>query len=324
VSRIVQLALSLCVAAGSLSAADLYFLQMSDPQFGMYSADQDFVHETANFEFAIANANRLKPAFVVVCGDLVNKAGDVKQIAQYLRVAAKLDKSIKLYNVAGNHDVGNTPSPESLAAYRERFGPDYYTFRSADLAGFVLDSSLIQHPENAPQEAARQEQWLRAELEKAATDGVHWRVVFQHIPWFLENADEPDQYFNIPKEARSKYLAMLQKYGVAATFAGHYHRNASGQAGSMRMITTGPVGMPLGDATSGIRVVKVTPASIEDKYYSLGNIPNTLIPPAAQQAPAIRVHLRPSAASYNVGGGTPDDSPGPPVGRQRNQPVARR
>jgi hypothetical protein len=131
-----------------------FFVQLSDPQFGMYANDANFVQETANFEFVVANVNRLRPAFVVVCGDLVNKPGDAAQIAEYRRIAGKLDQSIPLYNVAGNHDVGNEPTPASLAAYRHTFGPDYYTFQSGDLFGFVLDSSLIQHPEKAPEEAA--------------------------------------------------------------------------------------------------------------------------------------------------------------------------
>ena len=255
---------------------------MTDPQFGMYSENRDFAHETANFEFAIANANRLKPAFVVVCGDLVNKAGDPAQIAEYPRIASHLDKSIKLYNVAGNHDVGNEPTPESLAAYRAHFGPDYYTFRFPDFAGFVLNSSLIQHPEKAPGEAARQEEWLRTELEKAAREGVHWRVVFQHIPFMLASAEEPDQYFNIPKTTREKYLALLQKYEVTAVFAGHYHRNARAQAGSLRMITNGPVGMPVDEPASGIRIVKASESAIDDQWFTLGNIPNTLIPASKQ------------------------------------------
>jgi serine/threonine-protein phosphatase CPPED1 len=82
-------------------------MQMSDPQFGMYTADKGFEQETANFEFAIATASRLKPAFVVITGDLINKPGDPAQTAEYHRIAAKLDKRIKLYNVAGNHDVAN-------------------------------------------------------------------------------------------------------------------------------------------------------------------------------------------------------------------------
>ena len=119
-------AAALCTAC---ALAGQTFIQMSDPQFGMYSKNANFTHETANFEFAIATANRLKPAFVVVTGDLINEGGNAAQAAEYHRIATKLAPNIKLYSVPGNHDVGNEPTAETLARYRERFGPDYYTFR---------------------------------------------------------------------------------------------------------------------------------------------------------------------------------------------------
>ena len=263
---------ALLLAAGFLRAERFFFLQMSDPQFGMYANDRDFAQETANFEFAIANANRLRPAFVVVCGDLINKAGDPAQTAEYWRIARKLD-GIPLYNVPGNHDVGNEPTPESLAAFRKKFGRDYYTFRHADFEGIVLDSSLIQHPDEAPDEAQRQEQWLKTELGKPP-NGVRLIAVFQHIPWFLENPDEPDQYFNIPLAARVRYLDLFRRSGVRYAFAGHYHRNAYGVTPFLHVITTGPVGKPLGPDPSGIRVVWVNDADIESRYYGFGNIPN--------------------------------------------------
>src|SRR4051794_19813482 len=180
-----------------------WFLQMSDPQFGMHAKDHDFVQETANYEFAIATANRLKPQFVIVCGDLVNKAGDAPQIAEYRRVSAKLDKGIRIYHVAGNHDVGNEPTPATLEAWKKIFGPDHYSFREGNLYGIVLNSSLIHSPQNAPREYAEQDAWLHAELAKAKSSGAAHIVVFQHHPWFLENAAEPDEYFNIPLARRT-------------------------------------------------------------------------------------------------------------------------
>src|ERR1035437_696512 len=93
----VKLLLYLLLAAIA-SARDLTFVQMSDPQFGMFAENRNFAQETINFDLAIAAANRLKAAFVVVCGDLVNQAGDAPQIAGYQRVAAKLDRSIPLHN----------------------------------------------------------------------------------------------------------------------------------------------------------------------------------------------------------------------------------
>ncbi len=80
----VALALGLAVASASQPAAfhPFFFIQLTDPQFGMFTGNAGFEQETANFEFAVATANRLKPAFVVVTGDLVNKTGDEAQICR--------------------------------------------------------------------------------------------------------------------------------------------------------------------------------------------------------------------------------------------------
>src|SRR6266849_11135042 len=98
----------------ALPADPPFFLQMSDPQFGMYAENKDFRQETINFEFAISTANRLRPKFVVICGDLINEAGNAAQAAEFHRIAAKLDPAITLYSVADNHDVGNQPTPATI------------------------------------------------------------------------------------------------------------------------------------------------------------------------------------------------------------------
>lgn len=256
-----------------LAAGPLTFIQMSDPQFGMYTENKSFEQETANFEFALAAANRLKPAFVVVTGDLINLPGDPAQAAEYKRVAARLNPAIRLFSAPGNHDVGNEPTEESLAAYRERFGPDYFTFRIQDVAGFVLNSSLEKAPQHVPGEAAKMEAWLRTELQKAKNDGVKHLIVFQHHPLFLNDINEPDQYFNIPRETRLRYVKILHEYGVKHVFAGHYHRNSNAQDGDLEMTTTGPVGKPLEGAKSGIRIVTVSGPEVTHWYYDFGDLP---------------------------------------------------
>ena len=259
-----------------LYACALYaqtFIQMSDPQFGMYTKDQDFAHETANFEFAIAAANRIKPAFVVITGDLTNKSTDAAQTAEYKRIAGKLDPAIKLFSVPGNHDVGNEPTKESLASYRERFGPDYYGFRSGDIYGVVLNSNLEKGAEKVPEEAARMEAWFRAELARAKQSGAGHVIVFQHIPFFLKEPNEPDQYFNVPLPIRQRYLKLMHEFGVGQVFAGHYHHNDLGRDGNLEMVTTGPVGMPLEGAKSGIRIVIVNTAGVTHKYHDFGELP---------------------------------------------------
>jgi 3',5'-cyclic AMP phosphodiesterase CpdA len=259
------------VFTGTLAAQT--FIQMSDPQMGMYTANKGFEQETANFEFAIATANRLKPAFVVITGDLINEAGNATQTAEYKRITAKLEPGIRLFGLPGNHDAGNEPTTESLASYREHFGPDYYAFRVGDIAGFVLNSNLEKGAAQVPEEAAKMEAWLGAELAKAKRDGVKHLIVFQHIPFFLKDPGEEDQYFNIPRQTRLRYLKLLHESGVKQVFAGHYHRNEEGRDGDLDMVTTGPVGKPLEGAKSGIRIVTVTPAAVTHKYYEFGDLP---------------------------------------------------
>lgn len=243
----------------------------------MFTKDQDFSQETLNFTLAIATANRLKPAFVVVTGDLVNKAGDARQIAEYRRIAGQLDPKIPLYNVAGNHDVENVPTPASIAAYVRIFGPDHYSFRSGDVFGIVLNSSLIHSPDGAPQLYDAQEKWLTDTLARAKASGAKHLVVFQHHPWFLKDAAEPDEYFNIPLARRTSHLDRFRESGVRTLISGHYHRNAVASASDVQMITSGPVGMPLGEGSqSGMRVVIVTAAGLTHKFYSLGELPHAI------------------------------------------------
>lgn len=279
--------LFLLLPARLFAAAPFFFIQASDPQFGMYTKDADFRQETANWEFVIANLNRLKPAFLVVTGDLTNKTGDAAQIAEYKRIDKTLDKSIHLYNAPGNHDVTNDPTPATLAAYRKTYGPDYYSFREGPVFGIVLDSSLFKAPALVLDDAAKQEKWLEAELAKARASNATI-VIFQHIPFFLETADEPDQYFNIPLATRARLLALLHRYDVHYVFAGHYHRNAFGRDKDLEMVTTGPAGMPIGPDPSGFRIAAVIQDTkqntIEHKYYGLGTIPSVLAPSVSAKA----------------------------------------
>jgi hypothetical protein len=57
---------------------------------------------------------------------------------------------------------------------------------------------------------AAQERWLRTELERARRSQAQPIVIFAHHPWFLKTADEPDQYFNIPRERRATYLGLFR------------------------------------------------------------------------------------------------------------------
>jgi 3',5'-cyclic AMP phosphodiesterase CpdA len=267
---------AILLPATAQSREPWYFAVLSDPQFGMYAKDQNFTQETANFEFAIANLNRLHPRFVVICGDLVNRAGDSAEIAEYKRILQKLDSSIPVYSVAGNHDVGNVPTSATLDGFHAAIGRDYYTFSEGELFGIVLDSNLIRSPEGDPEAAKQQEEWLDKTLASAKSNPKQQIVIFQHIPYFVKNSSEADGYFNIPPPARRKYLDLLEQAGVKYVFAGHTHKSAIGTDGPLTEIVTGAVGMPLGGSLSGFRIVTVEGQKFDSTWFSFGGIPNRL------------------------------------------------
>lgn len=270
----------LVLSAASIARADkpFFFIQLTDPQFGFVAQNENFEKETENFELAIATANRLKPAFVIVTGDLTHKTNDDAQVKEYLRIVGKLDRSIAFYQLPGNHDVGNKPTPESIAAYVKRFGRDRYTFRHGNLLGIAVNSNLLMAPEAVEQQASEQDAWLRGELAKARAEKVRHVVVFQHHPVFVKTPDEPDAYFNLPLERRMSYLELLKQNGVRHVFAGHYHADRVLRDGATEFIITGAVGKPLHKSQSGLRVVAVRDSGIEHKFYELTALPAKVDP----------------------------------------------
>ncbi len=278
-----------------------FFIQMADPQFGCFaalsglSAEQvderrrgglyvrlapekitGFADETILYEQAIAHTNRLRPDLVVMCGDMTHNADDLDQLNEFRRITAKLDNTIPMYWVAGNHDAGNRPTPETLARYRQRFGQDNYSFDHKGWHFVVLNSCVCYDPTDVPDEWESLIAFLKSDLCEARANGRKNILAFVHHPLFLDSPDEADGRFAIPKARRAVLLGILKSNNVLAVFAGHTHRNILRSDGALQLVTTGAVGYPLGDDMSGFRVVKVLDDSIEHKYFGFDDVPNSL------------------------------------------------
>lgn len=257
-----------------------FFMQLADTQYGMFTGNKGFEQEVALAQQAVEHINRLRPRFVIVCGDLTNATPDhpryQAQVAQYQQDFSQVDAEIPLVCVCGNHDIGNRPTPTSIASYRKNFGDDYFSFWVGGVCNIVLNSSVLKDPTGAPEVLAAQQAWLERQLRDATSAKAKHILLFQHHPLFLAKENEPDQYFNIPLERRTPLLDQLKQADVRAVFAGHYHRNAHGLAGAMEMITTGPVGRPLGKDPSGFRIVTVYETEIQHKYYGMADVPDNI------------------------------------------------
>lgn len=258
-----------------------FFVQLADTQFGYASGTADLAYEDRVARAAVAHINRLRPRFVIITGDLVDGwPGDPRraaQVARFRQIFNQLDRDIPLLYVSGNHDTGTPANRDRVEAFRRDFGPDHYTFWVGGTKCVVLDSELLRHPGDAEALAAEQRRFLRRELEASEREHPKHLFVFQHHPWFVEEAAEPDGYFNMPASLRRELLPELLRFDVRAVFAGHLHRNAGVHFGPIDMVTTGPISLPApsrehgpyAGARSGFRIVRVLGDRIDHRFYAL-------------------------------------------------------
>lgn len=204
------------------------FVQMCDPQlgFGGYEADEK------RFAEAIQQINELHPDFVVICGDLVNRA-DKLSFADFNRLKAEL--KVPCYCAPGNHDVGNKPTPKLLEQYRSCIGKDYYSFEHKGFCFVIADTSLWKSP--LAGETARQDEWFRSTLAHATTKREPI-IVVTHYPLFVKSLDETNGYYNLPEEKRKQLFALYEGCGVVAMLSGHTHTTLSNMVDGIQMATS--------------------------------------------------------------------------------------
>ena len=221
--RIAVLSLTVHVLSGCrhpLAPSGLHsfdFVQMCDPQigFGEYAAD------LGRLEQATKQINALRPDLVVVCGDLVNKP-DEKSFRDFRTAIAHL--AVPWYVAPGNHDLGNEPTLQSLEQYRRLIGNDYYAVDHKGCLIVVVNSQLWKTP--LAGETEGQDRWLLRTLKSAARKQRRVFIVMHH-PLFVKEAEEPDNYFNLPLGKRRELLALFESFGVVAILAGHTHTTAT-------------------------------------------------------------------------------------------------
>ncbi|VFV40129.1 calcineurin-like phosphoesterase [Lynx pardinus] len=242
------------------------------------SGGDEWGQEIRLTEQAVQAVNKLKPRprFFVLCGDLIHAMPGTpwrkEQTADLQRVLARVDSDIPLVLVSGNHDLGNAPTPETVAEFQRTWGDDYFSFWVGGVLCLVLNSQFWYDASRCPALKQAQDQWLDQQLSVAGQRECQHAIVFQHIPLFLQSIDEDDDYFNLTKSVRREVADKLVRAGVTAVFSGHYHRNAGGIYQNLDMVVSSAIGCQLGQDTHGLRVVVVTAEKIVHRYYSLDEL----------------------------------------------------
>jgi len=243
---------------------DFTFIQAADPQME-YCPDSP-----SNWQVTISKVNTLNPAFLIVTGDLLNSVGSQYQADLYFDAAAGLKPGITRYDVPGNHDLHDAPTPTSYSWYEARFANTWYSFTSGNNLFITLDSCILRDATGYPGKDVEQMTWLHTTLDGAG--GYDNTLVFMHHPLCVSSISEPYAWNNMPLARRSELLTLFHDHGVRAVFAGHYHQNAYVRDGDLEIITTSSCTCPLAADPPGFREVDVYPNHISHRYRTLESI----------------------------------------------------
>lgn len=289
--------------AGSLDASarglqtDFRFIVAADPQL--------FRGKKEDMDKAIRSINAIDPAFVVMCGDLVETPSHPAQIQAYRDSVAGLNPAIQLYNLPGNHDLGQSISDRYLTTYQETFGPLWYHFEQGNALFIILSSDILRHADTPLRN--QQMDWLINILEQPQSKTVDHLFVFMHHPLYIDDPDEPDGYSNMPADLRRELLTLFVKHRVRAVFSGHLHRNRINRYQGVDLITTNSITVPMGDDAdpAGFRIVDVEANHYHHRYATVqpdaaDPLTATSNKAAISQGPTISQATRPFSSAVLV------------------------
>ncbi|RWS08648.1 serine/threonine-protein phosphatase CPPED1-like protein [Dinothrombium tinctorium] len=177
------------------------------------------------------------------------------------------DKEIKLILLCGNHDAGMISNAATINEYKRNFGDDYYAYLTGGVMFVVINTSYLYYEKNEME--AKQYLWLKSVLNNESRNDMKHIVIFQHVPWFVREFNEPTSVENINAKYRADYLNLLYKNGVKYIFAGHVHGNFETKFKDMNLITTTSLNCDGYNHPHGFRLVKVYENHISHRFFAL-------------------------------------------------------
>lgn len=269
------LLLSVLLAAVSCAPKTFTIVQIADSQLGFDAAVKsqepgaeyinDLSFEVEFLTKAVMEVNRIKPDMVVFTGDQIHLPLDTEQRTAFCEAVSKIDKSVKVLYLPGNHDVVLGENSVDSTPFTSLFGEDRFVYNIDGVTVMGLNSNLIKY--NDPSEQ-QQLLWIKNELSKTNPDDV--KIVFAHHPFFMEDIDEADSYFPIQQAKRKQYFDIFAENGVDAVYAGHYHESSYGEYNGIPMRTTTSAAYQLGASKPSIRLITVIDGeSIQDEFIQL-------------------------------------------------------
>ena len=237
------------------------FVQIADPQLGFCDKGQDWRWTVDNLKVTVARVNELKPAFVIVTGDLIHNHKSAEQARAYRENIALIDASIPVFHIPGNHDIPKYGAA-ALAQYLDAFSISF--LGSAFIVRFSI--AIVSYSLRAAADARAQLEWFGKQLERYRK--CNHIFVFTHHPLVLSPDSRVTHKSAYDEPFRTEYAALMKRYGVRAVFAGHTHITGLTEVAGIPMIIAGASSYPLYGASTGINVVDVTPTGFSSEFVA--------------------------------------------------------
>lgn len=223
-----------------------------------------------NIEVISNYISRLLPDMIIHLGDIT--ANGVGDPAHLVYASQRLNSlGVPIRYIPGNHDIGDNPvAPgqqgyepfrvDSLAAYREVFGSDYWSFDADGWQLIGLNAQLFGTDIDAERE---QVEWLAETLQtRQGPLGL-----FIHKPLFRDgHADEEAHIRYVPVERRRRLVEMLNTRDLRFVASGHVHQKRSITVGDVEhhWVPSTSFCMPdamqdrVGEKQVGVSVLEIT------------------------------------------------------------------
>ena len=236
------------------------FAQLCDTQLGFGG----YEHDINSFKQAVKQINAFKPDFVVICGDLVHIPSD-KSFTDFKKIKDGL--TMPCYCAAGNHDVGNKPTPASLKRYRKVIGKDYYSFEHRGYTFVFTNTQLWKAP--VKDESEKHNAWVIQKLKEAKKKHSPVFVV-AHYPLYVKNPKEKELYYNLPLDKRKELLTLYEECGVVAVLAGHTHRTIINSYKGIQLVNGEATSKNFDNRPLGFRLWNVaSPTAVKHEFIPL-------------------------------------------------------
>lgn len=194
---------------------------------------------------------------VAVTGDMVLHGTDEADWQRFFAITQPLLGSVPYYPAIGNHDLGwdgadaarDTSEIFALPPGPRDRPPNayWYSYDLADIHLVFLDSNAY--------ELRAQEAWLEADLAAARARKVRAIVAFTHDGPYSRG------YHRGNLDARTRYVPILVRHGVALLFSGHDHLYQRGAQDGLDYVVTGGGGASLYAASCGVPGKRACPVA---------------------------------------------------------------